>query len=148
LPVPGHSPSFAADLGRRLADLLAKGERALVLETFLREVLHLPAAEIARMRRTSGWAVRLDAAATLPREVAVAATYRFAPERFAHVHLPALFLYGERSPPHMQASTRMAAAAIAGSRVAMLPGQGHGAMTGAPKLFLEKVLPFLCAEGT
>jgi pimeloyl-ACP methyl ester carboxylesterase len=146
LPVPGQSLSFAADLGRRLADLVARGERPLVLETFLREVLHMPAAEIARMRRTAGWSVRLDAAATLPREVAVATTYRFVPERFAHVHLPALFLHGDRSPPYMQASTRMAAAAIAGSRVEILPGQGHGAMTSAPKLFLDKVLPFLGAD--
>jgi pimeloyl-ACP methyl ester carboxylesterase len=45
----------------------------------------------------------------------------------------------------MQASTRMAAAALAGSRVAILHGHGHGAMSTGPKAFLAQVLPFLSA---
>lgn len=142
LPVAG---SFAADLGRRLDALWARGKREQIVETFLREVLHMTAAEIEHMRRTSGWPVRLAAAATLPREVAAAARYRFVPERFALVRVPMLFLQGDSSPSYMQASTRITAAAIAGSRVRVLPGQGHGAMTAAPKLFLKQVLPFLCA---
>jgi pimeloyl-ACP methyl ester carboxylesterase len=146
LPVPGESLSFTAELSRRLAALLATGERALVVETFLREVLDMSPAEIGRLRRTSGWPVRLAAAATLPREVGVAATYRFVPEDFAQVRVPALFLHGDRSPAAMQASTRMTAAAIAGSRVEILSGQSHGAMSFAPTMFLAKVLPFLCGK--
>jgi pimeloyl-ACP methyl ester carboxylesterase len=148
LPVPGEARRFAADLGQRLASILASGDRALLLETFLREVLHMPPGEISRLRRTSGWEVRLDAAATLPREVSAATSYRFVPDRFARVRLPIMFLYGDRSPAYLQASTCTAAAALAGSRVQVLKGQGHGAMTFAPKMFLEKVLPFLCGEST
>jgi pimeloyl-ACP methyl ester carboxylesterase len=125
--------------------LLASGKRELLVETFLREVLHMNAAEISRMRRTSSWPVRLAAAATLPREVGAAASYRFEPERFAPLRVPVLFLHGDCSPSYMQESTRLVAAAIAGSRVELLFGQGHGAMTVAPKLFLGKVLPFLHA---
>ena len=145
LPVPGQPLSFAVDLGQRLEAILATGDRGLVVETFLREVLHMGEHEIARLRRTSSWPVRLDAAATLPREVGVATTYRFVAENFARVRVPTLFLCGNRSPVYMQASTRMASAALAGSRVEVLSGQGHAAMSTGPKAFLAKVLPFLTA---
>jgi pimeloyl-ACP methyl ester carboxylesterase len=140
LPVAG---SFARDLAPRLDELLADGRRELLVETFLREVLHMNAAEINRVRRRSSWALRIATATTLPREVGAAASYRFVPERFAAVRVPVLFLHGDCSPSYMQESTRLVAAAVAGSRVELLFGQGHGAMTVAPKLFLEKVLPFL-----
>ncbi len=145
LPVPGQPLSFAADLGRRLEAILATGDRALVVETFLCEVLHMEENEIARLRRTSSWPVRLAAAATLPREVGVAATLQFVAEDLAHVRVPTLFLCGNRSPAYLQASTRMASAALAGSRVEVLPGHGHAAMSTGPKAFLAKVLPFLTA---
>jgi pimeloyl-ACP methyl ester carboxylesterase len=147
LPVPGQPPSFAADLSQRLHAILETGDREAVLETFLREVLHMTPGELAQLRRTAGWLVRLEVAATLPREVGVATSYRFAAEQFAHVRVPTLFLHGDHSPAYMQASTRMAATAVAGSQVEVLAGQGHGAMSFAPKMFLAKVLPFLCAEG-
>jgi pimeloyl-ACP methyl ester carboxylesterase len=147
LPVPDQPLSFAVDLSKRLHAILEAGDRATVLETFLREVLHMTPGELARLRRTSGWTVRLEAAATLPREVGVATGYRFVAEKFASVRVPTLFLHGDHSPAYMQTSTRMAAAAIAGSRVEILTGQGHGAMSFAPKMFLAKVLPFLRGEG-
>jgi pimeloyl-ACP methyl ester carboxylesterase len=146
LPVPEMPLSYTEDLSRRLAATLASGNRSLVVETFLREVLRTPESGIERLRLSSAWPVMLDAAATLPREVGVATSYRFVPERFANVRVPTLFLYGNRSPSYMQASTRMAAAAIAGSRLAVLHGQGHAAMSFAPTAFLDEVLPFLSAK--
>jgi len=146
LPLPGRPFGFAEALAPRLEAMLAGGDRGLVVETFMREVLHSTETDIARLRRTSGWSVRLDAAATLPREVGVAATYRFIPENFANVRVPMLFLHGDRSPSYMQASTTTASAAITSSRLAVLPGQGHAAMSFAPKLFLDEVLPFLTAK--
>ena len=143
LQVPGQAPRAPADLAQRLHDLLSAGDRAGVIETFLREMLHMGAGEIARLRRSSSWSVRLDAAAALPREVGVASTLRFRPETFAAVRVPALFLYGDHSPAHLQAGTLMAAAALAGSRVQLLPGHGHAAMSTGPRAFLEIVLPFL-----
>jgi pimeloyl-ACP methyl ester carboxylesterase len=145
-PVPDHPLSFPVDLSQQLAGLLAAGDRAGVVETFLREVLHFGASEISRLRRLSSWPVRLEAAATLPREVGVATTYRFRPEAFAQVRTPALFLFGNRSPGHMQASTLTASAAVAGSRAEMLVGQGHAAMSTGPRALLEKALPFLTAQ--
>jgi pimeloyl-ACP methyl ester carboxylesterase len=145
LPLPGRESQYPLDLSQRLDALGARGEHALVLEIFLREVLHMTEAELARMRKTLSWPLRVAASATLPREVGVAKAYRFEPASFAHVRVPTLFLYGNRSPEHLQASTRMAHAALHGSRLEVLAGHGHGAMATAPKAFLEKVLPFLGA---
>jgi len=145
LPVPGQGLIFAADLGQRLSALLAAEDREAMVETFLREVIHMGKHEIDGMRRTSSWAVRLLAAHTIPREVAVANTYRFHAEGFAHVCVPTLFLVGSRSPAHFHDATAMASAALAGSQVASLRGQGHAAISTGPRVFLEKALPFLSA---
>jgi pimeloyl-ACP methyl ester carboxylesterase len=134
---------FAADLGRRLEDLLAKGDRAGVVEGFLREVIRMSDREIARLRRASGWPVHVSVAHTIPREVTRAGAYQFRAERFATVRVPTLFLLGARSPVSLQESTRLAAAAIAGSEIAILPGQGHTAMSTGPRVMLDAIVPFL-----
>jgi pimeloyl-ACP methyl ester carboxylesterase len=143
LPLPGRGQIFAADLGHRLEALLAAGDRDGVVATFMREVIRMSEHEIVSMRRTSSWAVRLSAAHTIPREVAVANTYRFRAESFAQVRVPALFIVGSLSPAYMHEATTMASAALAGSQVESLRGQGHAAIATGPRVFLEKVLPFL-----
>jgi pimeloyl-ACP methyl ester carboxylesterase len=146
LPQPGQGLIFPADLVARLERLLAAGDRDGVVATFMREVIRLSDNEIESMRRTSSWAVRLSAAHTIPREVAVASTYRFRIGDFGQVRVPTLFLVGSRSPSYMHEATAMASAALAGSQVETLRGQGHAAMSTGPRLFLEKVLPFLAAD--
>jgi pimeloyl-ACP methyl ester carboxylesterase len=86
------------------------------------------------------------AAHTLPREVRMAEAYRFDPSRLAKVRAPTLLLLGTESPRLMHDSTMAAHAALQNSRVELLPGQGHAAMTTAPKMFLAKVLAFLEAD--
>jgi pimeloyl-ACP methyl ester carboxylesterase len=142
LPVPGRSLFIPEDLGRRLEALLAKGDRAGVIETFLREVIRTGEPELRRLRHSPGWQVRLAVAHTLPREVATAYDYQFRAERLAEVRVPTLFLIGGRSPVFLQEATRMASTAVAGSRIVPLSGQGHSAMSTAPGMFLEKVIGF------
>jgi pimeloyl-ACP methyl ester carboxylesterase len=146
LPLPDRKLIFPDDLFARLEGLLVAGDRDGVVATFMREVIRMSDREIENMRRTSSWAVRLSAAHTIPREVAVASTYRFRAEGFAHVRVPTLFVVGSRSPAYMHEATAMASAALAGSQVESLRGQGHAAMSTGPRLFLEKVLPFLGAN--
>jgi pimeloyl-ACP methyl ester carboxylesterase len=143
LPLPGQGLIFAADLAQRLQGLLAAGKHEAVVEGFLREVIRLGDGDIERLRRSSSWPVRIQAAPTIPREVGIANTYRFAAESFAHVRVPTLFLVGSISPDYMHAATKMASAAIAGSRIEELRGQGHAAMSTAPGMFVETVLGFL-----
>jgi pimeloyl-ACP methyl ester carboxylesterase len=146
LPVSSETPIFAAHLAERLECLLASGDRAAVVETFLRDVVHLGERDIERVRRSSSWPMRLQTAPTIPREVAAASTYRLHAKDLAHVRVPTLFLVGSLSPGYLHAATAMASAAMQGSRVETLRGQGHVAMSTGPRIFLEKVLPFLLGE--
>jgi pimeloyl-ACP methyl ester carboxylesterase len=143
LPLPGQGLAFTADLVPRLHALLAAGDRDGVVATFMREVIRMSEQDIESLRRTLSWAVRLSAAHTIPREVAVANTYRFRAEGFAGVRVPTLFIVGSLSPAYMHEATTMASAALAGSQVESLRGQGHAAMSTGPRVFLDKVLPFL-----
>ncbi len=145
LPLPGQSHVFISDLGERLDRFLVAGDRDAIVSTFMREVIRMSEDETASMRKTSTWEVRLRAAHTIPREMATANRYQFSPEAFADLHVPTLFLLGSRSPVFLQAATRMASEAIAGSKVEELRGHGHAAMSTGPTVFLEKVLPFLLA---
>jgi pimeloyl-ACP methyl ester carboxylesterase len=143
LPLPGQSRIFVSDLGDRMARFLAAADREAIVATFMREVMRMPNHEIESMRRTATWQVRLRVAHTIPRELATANHYQFAPTAFADLRVPTLFLLGGRSPVYLQSATRMASEAIAGSRVEVLPGHGHAAMATGPNLVLEKLLPFL-----
>jgi len=143
LPIPGRRLFIPDDLGRRMDALLAKDNRAGVVEAFMREVIHLGEPELARMRNSSGWPVRLAAAHTIPREVRTAYDYRFDAQAFADVRVPTLFMIGGRSPVYMQEATQMAAAALAKSRVLSLPGHGHAAMSTGPRVFVEALIGFL-----
>jgi pimeloyl-ACP methyl ester carboxylesterase len=145
-PVAGPSPIFGPDMPERLDELLRRGERDALVETFLREVVGVSEVELRALRRSSTWRVRVQAAHTLPREVRMAETYRFDPARLAKVRTPTLFLLGTESPRIMHDSTMAAHAALQNSRVELLPGQGHAAMTTAPEMFLAKVLAFLEGE--
>jgi len=127
----------------RLEALLRRGERDALVEIFLREVVGVSEAELQALRRSSTWRVRVQAAHTLPREVRMAETYRFDPARLANVRVPTLLLLGTESPRFMHDSTMAAHAALQNSRVELLRGQGHAAMTTAPEMFLAKVMAFL-----
>jgi pimeloyl-ACP methyl ester carboxylesterase len=145
-PVGGPNPLFGPEMPERLEELLLRGERDALVELFLREVVRVTDAELQALRRSSSWAVRVKAAHTLPREVRMAETYRFDPSRLAKVRAKTLLLLGTESPGLMHDSTMAAHAALQNSRVELLPGQGHAAMTSAPKMFLAKVLEFLEAD--
>jgi pimeloyl-ACP methyl ester carboxylesterase len=143
LPTGEAGPLFGKHMPERLEELLQKGERDTLVELFLRGVVGCTSAEVQALRKSSTWKVRLQAAHTLPREVRMAESYRFDPARFSEVKLPTLFLLGTESPKYMRGSTIVAAAALQHSRVAVLEGQGHAAMTTAPDMFLGNVLAFL-----
>jgi pimeloyl-ACP methyl ester carboxylesterase len=143
LPMGDPGPLFGGRIPERLEELLQKGERDTLVELFLRAVVGCTSAEVQSLRKSSTWNVRLQAAHTLPREVRMAETYRFDPARFSKVRVPTMLLLGSLSPTYMHDSTMAAAAALQNSRVEMLPGQGHAAMTTAPDMFLRKVVMFL-----
>jgi pimeloyl-ACP methyl ester carboxylesterase len=144
LPLPGVSgPGQDPALIDRLEALVNEGNRAEMLLTFVREVLHMTPEAVEAYRNSPAWPGRLAAAHTMPREMRAQASYVFEPERFKSLTAPTLLLLGGASPAHVQAGTAALHSTLPHSRVVELPGQGHVAMDSAPDLFVSEVLKFL-----
>jgi pimeloyl-ACP methyl ester carboxylesterase len=80
---------------------------------------------------------------TVPREMRAGDAYRFVPARFGGLRTPTLLLLGGDSPASFRDGTVALHAALPESRIAVMPGQQHIAMSAAPELFVSTVLPFL-----
>ena len=127
----------------RMEALLAAGDREGVILTFFREFVRVPAGEVEVLLRDPSWQGRLAAAHTIPRELRSAELHQPGYERFAALRVPTLLLAGADSPPSLVEPSRRLSESIPDSRLALMPGQGHNAMTTAPELFLGEVFAFL-----
>lgn len=135
--------------GRRFwSDEIAKaflnaGEAEQVLLLFYRDLLKMPEQQIAARQGTGRWPAKIAAAHTITRELQALDRYVFAPERFVAMRTPTLLLLGGESPVFRRSVAETLCAALPESRIAMLPGQMHGAIQDAPDLFAQAVLAFL-----
>lgn len=127
---------------RLQADLDA-GHREDVLTAFFREIVRVPPHELAMLRSSPAWQGRIQAAQTIVRETRATKQYKFEPERYVDFTTPTLLLLGGDSPPPFKAAMDEVQAALASSRIAVLPGQRHAAMDTAPQLFTSEVIRFL-----
>lgn len=147
-PFPvGAVPLYPPDLPERLHACLESGDREGFLVAFFREAVGVPDAQIEALRADPSWSARLTSAHTALREMADG-SYRFVPERFRELTVPVLLLIGEKSPAVLTSPSHVLNAALPDSRLVVLQGQGHVAMTSAPQLFKDVVLGFLVSEGT
>lgn len=145
-PLPTGIPMYSPGVPERIQALVDAGELEAGLEVFLREVVRMPDGDLEGFRALPAWKVRVTLAPTIAREVVVDQTYRFQPERFAGFAIPTLLLLGGDSPPIFRRATEVLAAALPGSRIAVMAGQQHVAMDAAPELFLAEVGRFLGAS--
>jgi pimeloyl-ACP methyl ester carboxylesterase len=142
-PFPvGGKPLYATELAERLKAIFATGDRELLLTTFFKEVVGIPEEQVATLRADSSWQARIASAHTALREMAND-DYKFDAERFKNLDIPVLLLVGENSPAILTEPTGEIAAALPKSRIVLLEGQGHVAMTMAPEIFLKAVTDFL-----
>ncbi len=139
----GNLPPGVID---RLEVLLEAGDRDGVVTTLVREVVGVPPEVEEHMRSQPAWQARLSAAHTIPRELRASEAYRFDPERFGDLRVPALLLKGSESPPTFEEGEKAVAEALPNSRIVVMAGQGHVAMDTGTDLFTTEVLRFL--EGT
>ena len=142
-PIPAGQPPYPPGAPERMQALVDKGELEAALEIMFREIVRMPQHEFDVYSRLPMWQRRIAMAPTIPREVTLDRTYRFAPEKFATMTTPTLLLLGGDSPPLVRRQTEMVDAALPNSRVAVMPGQQHVAMDLAPALFVEQVISFL-----
>jgi pimeloyl-ACP methyl ester carboxylesterase len=142
-PISTGRALFPRAAVERVEALLAAGDRDGALVAFFRGVVQVPPHELELLRSLPSWEARKAFAHTITRELRAAEEYRFAPARFSHVRTPSLLLFGGDSPSVFTDGTAAVHAALPESRIAVMPGQQHIAMTAAPELFLGTVLPFL-----
>lgn len=128
---------------RRLEELLAAGRREEALIQFFRESVMMPEPELAQLRASPVWPVRVAAAHTLPRELAAVATFAPEAEWFTAVKAPTQLLLGGDSPPREVQTTERLRGLLPDTRVEVLPGQQHVATLTAPDLVAQAVLRFL-----
>jgi pimeloyl-ACP methyl ester carboxylesterase len=141
---PLNPAAFVSPPGfvERMEALLAEGKREAVLETVMREVVKMSAAEIEAYRAHPSWPARVAAVHTFPREERAFAQAHFDPNRAARIAIPTLLLTGSDSPDwHPEVET--VAAAFPNARIAVLEGQGHVADVVAPELVAAQLFAFL-----
>jgi pimeloyl-ACP methyl ester carboxylesterase len=138
----GGNPLYPPDLPARLNAILETGDRDAMLVAFFKEAVGAPDAQIEALRADPSWSRRLAAAHTALRELADG-DYMFEPERFRGLAVETLLLVGEHSPNELTAPAQALHGVLPHSRIVTLEGQGHVAMTTAPKLFLDAVMEFL-----
>lgn len=145
-PIPTGIPFYEDGQRQRLELLLQRGEREAVLVAFFREVVGLSDAEMAAMRAAPSWSARIAAAHTIPREFEDA-DYAFDPARLARLTQPVMLLAGTVSEPFLKRATEAVHDALPNSRVVLMEGQGHVAITTAPDLVAKLVVDFLNDPG-
>jgi pimeloyl-ACP methyl ester carboxylesterase len=124
--------------------LLAAGDRDGVVTTFFRDGALVTPEELAALRADPSWPARVAAAHTILRETYAEEGHPpFDPARFTRFTRPMLLLLGGDSPDEFKAPTEALHAGLPNSRIAVMPGQRHIAMTTAPDLFAREVLAFL-----
>jgi pimeloyl-ACP methyl ester carboxylesterase len=135
--------ALAPGVKERLDTLLAEGDREAVLETFFREVVGMPEAELAVYRALPAWQARIAAAHTITRESRAEQAARLAPKQAARITVPVLLLAGGDSPEFLKAGIDTVAAALPEARIVVIEGQQHIAIDLVPAVFADHVLAFL-----
>jgi pimeloyl-ACP methyl ester carboxylesterase len=144
---PGVSDVLVpAELLRRIEGMLASGDREGAVTVFLQEAAGVPPEGLELMRAAPSWQGRIAAAHTIVRETYAEETHApFDVERLGRLDTPALLLLGGESNDAFKDTTKEIDAMLPNSRIAVLEGQAHIAMTTAPELFTREVLAFLLA---
>jgi pimeloyl-ACP methyl ester carboxylesterase len=143
-PLPVRAEDyFPRDLPGAMSEFLTRGDRARAVEAFLSGVLDLDPEELAAMQRLNSWSALLDRAAIVQRELQAVERLTGNPQAFRTCRTPTLLMLGGESPPQYRATAQALHAAIAGSRIAVLAGQGHAAINAAPTLFAKEAIAFL-----
>jgi pimeloyl-ACP methyl ester carboxylesterase len=139
----GDEDRIPPDLPARLDTLLAEGDEAGALETFLREGPRTPDPEIEWLRAHQGWQRMLTMVRTVPYDARISQGFDLEVGRLTSMQTPTLMLIGSLSPPRMRHGSEAIAASLPDVLVEELDGQAHLAQVLAPDAFAAAVLRFL-----
>jgi len=135
-------PIYPPGIRAQIQALLDSGDREKVLLILFHEIAGVPEDQLASLQKEPVWAARLAAAHTISREL-VDEDYILDPLRFKDLNVSTLLLSGSESPDFLRAATKAVHAALPNSRIVVMPGQQHVAMSTAPEPFVRLVTGFL-----
>lgn len=134
-----HPPGIEA----RLRDLVDRGDRDEALATFMRDVVGMPADELAAYRTNPVWPARAAAAGTILRELEAEADPSAGVERLGTVRQPVLQVLGGDSLPVFGRATAALDDRLADGRIVVIPGARHAAHHTHAAAFVSAVGAFL-----
>ena len=141
----GGSGYRPAGVERRIAALIDAGDRDAALETFMREIVRMPLADLAAFRADPIWPVRAAAVGTTLRELEGEASPAASLEALAGVDQPVLQLLGGDSAAPFREATEALDARLRNGRVVVIDGARHAAHHTDVPAFAAAVEAFLDA---
>jgi pimeloyl-ACP methyl ester carboxylesterase len=141
----GGSGYRPAGVERRIAELIAAGDRDAALETFMREIVRMPPADLVAFRADPIWPVRAAAVGTTLRELEGEASPAASLEALAKVGQPVLQLLGGESAAPFREATEALDARLRDGRIVVIDGARHAAHHTHVPAFAAAVEAFLDA---
>lgn len=141
---PGYQDRDAGAL-RRIADLVAAGDRDAALATFMGEVVGMPDADLAAFRADPIWPRRAAAIDTTLRELGADTSQAGSLATLGAVRQPVLQILGGASSEPFRAATRALDARLRDGRVVTIDGARHAAHHSHAPEFVAAVEAFLDA---
>jgi pimeloyl-ACP methyl ester carboxylesterase len=132
-----ETTTVSEDVLEQIQALIDSGENEEAIVLFMRKVAKIAEDELEIYRSTPLWEPRLSLAATLPRELKIDSAYRFEPNRFKQLDVPALLLVGGSSPEVYQEEIQILHDALPDSQIVVLSGQQHIAHHTNPEVLAD-----------
>lgn len=122
------------DYAKRLDELVAADDRNGAVKHFMRNAVGIPAPFVALMRLLPMWKRLRTTAHTLPHDWAALGAHNMDgsaldPAEWAGVKVPALVLYGAKSPEPLREGSKALSAVLADGQLRELPGVSHNVKT-------------------
>jgi pimeloyl-ACP methyl ester carboxylesterase len=119
-----------ADYGTQLDALIAGDNRSAAVKHFMRNAMGMPAPAVAAMRLLPMWKLMRAVAPTLRYDWAALGAHNMQgrplrAEEWASVTVPALVIYGAKSPSSLRNGARALAEVLPNARLRLLEGMGH-----------------------
>jgi pimeloyl-ACP methyl ester carboxylesterase len=130
-------------LAAELHELADAGRNEELLERFLGQVVGMTATELERYRADPVWPLRVAAAPTIARELAVEAGDAAGLDRLGQVRQPVLQILGGDSKREFGAATAALDDRLAAGTIVVIPGAKHAAHHTHPVAVVEAVTAFL-----
>jgi pimeloyl-ACP methyl ester carboxylesterase len=142
-PTPRGATYHPPGIEARLRELLDRGDRDEALATFMRDVVGMPADDLAAYRTNPVWPARAAAAGTILRELEAEADPAASLDRLGAVRQPVLQILGGESLPVFGEATAALDDRLANGRIVVIPGARHAAHHTHPDAFVSAVESFL-----